>query len=38
MSREDAEAKTASGHWIEEPYNRKLRHSSIGMLAPVRFE
>jgi len=33
-----AEAKTASGHWIEERYNRRRRHSSIGMLTPVRFE
>jgi transposase InsO family protein len=33
-----AEAKTASGRWIEERYNRRRRHSSIGMLTPVRFE
>jgi len=28
----------ASGRWIEERYNRKRRHSSIGMLTPVGFE
>ena len=33
-----AEAKLASGRWIEERYNRHRRHSSIGMLTPVRFE
>ncbi|HYN75984.1 MAG TPA: integrase core domain-containing protein, partial [Candidatus Limnocylindria bacterium] len=33
-----AEAKQASACWIEERYNRKRRHSSIGMLTPVRFE
>ncbi len=33
-----AEAKTASARWIEERYNRQRRHSSIGMLTPVRFE
>ena len=33
-----AEAKLASGRWIEERYNRKRRHSSIGMLTPVGFE
>jgi putative transposase len=33
-----AEAKTASARWIEERYNRNRRHSSIGMLTPVRFE
>jgi putative transposase len=32
------DAKTASARWIEERYNRKRRHSSIGMLTPVRFE
>ena len=31
-------AKTAVGRWIEERYNRLRRHSSIGMLSPVRFE
>ena len=33
-----AEAKQAVGAWIEERYNRLRRHSSIGMLSPVRFE
>ena len=33
-----AEAKQAVGLWIEERYNRKRRHSSIGMISPVRFE
>ena len=33
-----AEARTASRRWIEERYNRRRRHSSIGMLTPVRFE
>jgi transposase InsO family protein len=33
-----AEAKQSSARWIEERYNRKRRHSSIGMLTPVRFE
>jgi len=33
-----AEAKTFSGAWIEERDNRRRRHSSIGMLTPVRFE
>jgi len=30
--------RLASGRWIEERYNRKRRHSSIGMLTPVGFE
>jgi putative transposase len=33
-----ADAKMASARWIEERYNRKRRHSSIGMLTPVGFE
>lgn len=33
-----AEAREAVGAWIEERYNRKRRHSSIGMISPVRFE
>ncbi len=33
-----AEAKQAVGAWIEERYNRRRRHSSIGMITPVRFE
>jgi transposase InsO family protein len=33
-----ASAKQAVGAWIEERYNRKRRHSAIGMISPVRFE
>jgi transposase InsO family protein len=33
-----ADAKQAVGAWIEERYNRLRRHSSIGMISPVRFE
>ncbi len=33
-----AEARRAVGAWIEERYNRTRRHSSIGMISPVRFE
>lgn len=33
-----AETKLAVGHWIEETYNRKRRHSSIGQVAPVANE
>jgi len=33
-----AAARTATGRWIEERYNRRRRHSSIGMISPVRFE
>jgi putative transposase len=32
------EARHAVGAWIEERYNRLRRHSSIGMISPVRFE
>ncbi len=32
------EAQQAVGAWIEERYNRKRRHSAIGMISPVRFE
>jgi transposase InsO family protein len=32
------EAKQAVGAWIEDRYNRKRRHSAIGMITPVRFE
>ncbi len=31
------EARLAVGAWIEDRYNRRRRHSSIGMLSPVRF-
>lgn len=33
-----AEAKQAVGAWIEDRYNRKRRHSAIGMISPVAFE
>jgi transposase InsO family protein len=33
-----AHAKQAVGAWIEDRYNRRRRHSSIGMLTPVQFE
>ena len=32
------ETRSAIVHWIEAIYNRRRRHSSIGMLAPVVFE
>ncbi|MGW3484008.1 IS3 family transposase [Rhodococcus indonesiensis] len=31
-------AKVAVGDWIERVYNRRRRHSSIGMISPVEFE
>ena len=31
-------AKLEVGFWIEERYNRRRRHASIGQIAPVRFE
>ena len=31
-------AKLAVGDWIERVYNRRRRHSSIGMISPVDFE
>jgi putative transposase len=33
-----AEARLAVGAWIEDRYNRRRRHSAIGMITPVRFE
>jgi putative transposase len=33
-----AGARLAVGAWIEDRYNRRRRHSSIGMLSPVRYE
>jgi transposase InsO family protein len=33
-----AVTKQAVSAWIEERYNRKRRHSAIGMISPVRFE
>lgn len=32
------EARQGVGAWIEDRYNRRRRHSSIGMLSPVQFE
>jgi len=32
------ETRSALVHWIEAVYNRRRRHSSIGMLAPVVYE
>ncbi len=33
-----AAAKLAVGDWIERVYNRRRRHSAIGMISPVDFE
>lgn len=33
-----AGAKLAVGAWIEDRYNRRRRHSSIGQISPVTFE
>jgi transposase InsO family protein len=33
-----AEAMTAVGDWIERVYNRRRRHSRLGMRAPLEFE
>jgi putative transposase len=33
-----AEARHSVGAWIEERYNRRRRHSSLGMVTPVEFE
>ena len=33
-----ADARLAVGRWLEERYNRKRRHSAIGMMTPVQFE
>lgn len=32
------EARHGVGRWIEETYNRRRRHSAIGMISPVAFE
>ena len=32
------EARSAIVHWIEAIYNRRRRHSSLGMLAPIAYE
>ncbi|MDT5199988.1 MAG: hypothetical protein QOH34_1510 [Mycobacterium sp.] len=31
-------AKLAVGDWIERVYNRRRRHSKLGMISPVEFE
>ena len=33
-----AGASIAVGAWIEDRYNRRRRHSSIGQISPVTFE
>lgn len=33
-----AAAKLAVGDWIERVYNRRRRHSALGMVSPVEFE
>ncbi|MBK4147267.1 transposase [Corynebacterium macginleyi] len=33
-----AAARQAVAYWIEVVYNRRRRHSSIGMVSPVDFE
>ena len=33
-----ARAKLAVGAWIEDRYNRRRRHSSIGQISPIAFE
>ena len=33
-----AEAIPAVSDWIENSYNRRRRHSSLGQIAPVAFE
>jgi len=33
-----ARAKIEVGAWIEDRYNRRRRHSSIGQISPVTFE
>ena len=34
----NAGAARAVGAWIEDRYNRRRRHSSIGQISPVTFE
>lgn len=33
-----ASATLAVGAWIEDRYNRRRRHSSIGQISPVAYE
>jgi putative transposase len=33
-----AAAKLAVGDWIERVYNRRRRHSALGMISPVDYE
>jgi transposase InsO family protein len=33
-----AAARLAVGDWIERVYNRRRRHSALGMISPVEFE
>ena len=35
---DQAAAKPAVGDWIERVYNRRRRHSTIGIISPVDFE
>nr|WP_284854236.1 integrase core domain-containing protein [Corynebacterium sp. MSK072]MDK8831522.1 integrase core domain-containing protein [Corynebacterium sp. MSK072] len=38
LTRSRNEARKAVARWIEIVYNRRRRHSSIGMVSPVDFE
>jgi transposase InsO family protein len=33
-----AATKLAVGDWIERVYNRRRRHSALGMISPVEYE
>ena len=30
--------RAAAGDWIERVYNRRRRHSALGMVSPVEYE